>query len=798
MVGRALDHVSLVGQTLRHYRIVEEIGAGGMGVVYRAHDEHLDREVAVKVLPPRTVGDENARKRFRKEARSLSKLNHPNVATVHDFDNQGDIDYLVMEYVPGKALRDRISEGPLPEAEIIGLATQLGHGLTAAHERGLVHRDLKPENLRLTLEGRLKILDFGLAELIRPLTDLRTTESTISAVAGTLPYMAPEQVTGGPVDQRADLFSFGVVLYEMATGRVPFHGASSGEICGAILYQEPVSPEQLNPQISPGLRAIISKMLEKDRQLRYHHAAEICVDLQRLRRDTETEPSAAGAGGSKRVTSGTDIRRRLKMLVPVAILAVLVVLGTFWLVHGRMSSVPTSVQSLPPSVAVLPFADMSLEKDQEYFSDGLAEELINDLAKIQGLRVAARTSSFQFKGKIEDPRTVGKKLNVGAILEGSVRKEGNKVRITAELINAATGFNLWSETYDRRLNDVFAVQEDIGRSVAASLKVTLLGGNSPTPSTQGTNPEAYDAYLQGQYFYGRPNKENLEKAVAYYNQAIKLDPRYAQAWAGLALTHSRQADLGQVPVEAGYRKARQAAERALALEPTLGEAHLAAGWIEARYDWNWAGADASFKRALALEPGNARVMRVAAVMAATLGRFTEALAMDRSAVELDPLSAPAYADLGEHAYYAGSLDEAVAAFKKASELSPEIPGAHTYISKVYLAQAHPNDALAEMDREQDPAWRLVGVALAYHALGRKREADAALGELVARYHADSAYQIAEVYAFRGEADRAFQWLERAYNQRDGGLTEMKGDPLLKNLEPDPRYAAFLKKMRLPL
>ena len=439
---------------------------------------------------------------------------------------------------------------------------------------------------------------------------------------------------------------------------------------------------------------------------------------------------------------------------------------------------------------------MSAEQNQEYFSDGLAEELINDLAKIQGLRVAARTSSFQFRGETADPQIVGKRLNVVAILEGSVRKEGNKVRITAQLINAGTGFNLWSETYDRQLNDVFAVQEDIARSVAASLKLALLGGNPHAPTVQGTNPEAYDAYLQGQYFYERPNSENLAKAVVYYNQAVKLDPQYAQAWAGLSLTQSRQADMGDEPVETAYQKAREAADRALELDPKLGEAHMAMGWIKARYEWDWAGADTSFKRALALEPGNARVMRVAAVMAGTLGRFSEALAMDRSAVQLDPLSAPAYADLGIHAYYAGSLDEAVASFKRASELSPEIPGAHTYIGRVYLARAHPLDALAEIEREQDPAWRLVGLALAYHGLGRKKEADTVLAELVAKYHADSAYQIAEVYAYRGEDDRSFHWLERAYAQRDGGLTEMKGDPLLKNLEPDPRYVAFLKKMRL--
>jgi len=489
-------------------------------------------------------------------------------------------------------------------------------------------------------------------------------------------------------------------------------------------------------------------------------------------------------------------RGRWKILVPVGVLvAMLAVAAAFWLGRGGKG---TATQAGTPSIAVLPFADMSPEKNQEYFSDGLAEELLNDLAKIPGLRVAARTSSFQFKGKNEDLRTVGEKLNVGAILEGSVRKQGSRVRITAQLIKAGDGFHLWSETYDREMNDIFAVQEDIARAVAGSLKVALLGGKTATPSAQGTNAEAYNAYLQGEYFLKRHGKENLEKSIGYYEQAIKLDSGYAPAWVGLARARSNQADRGYLPVEEGYRKAREAAERALALDPNLAEAHAAMGGIKMSYDWDWAGADASYQRALALEPGNATVVRDAAVLAKTLGRFEEAMALDRRAVELDPINVPSHFNtLGLAAYYAGRSEEAAAAFKKTLELNPEFPGTHTSLGQVYLAQAHPQEALAEMEREPEPAFRLQGQALAYHALGRKKEADAALAELIAKYHAEAAFQIAEVYAFRREADPAFEWLERAYAQRDSGLAEMKGDPLLKSLERDPRYAAFLKKMRLP-
>ncbi len=485
------------------------------------------------------------------------------------------------------------------------------------------------------------------------------------------------------------------------------------------------------------------------------------------------------------------VRGRRRMLVAVGVLvAVLAVAAVFWLRRaGRGSTGGT------PSIAVLPFVDMSSEKNQEYFSDGLAEELLNDLAKIPGLRVAARTSSFQFKGKNEDLRTVGEKLNVGAILEGSVRKQGSRVRITAQLIKVGDGFHLWSETYDREMNDIFAVQDEIARSVAGSLKIALMG-KTAMPSARGTNADAYNAYLQGEYFLKRHGKDNLEKSLAYYEQAIKLDPGYAPAWAGLAAARIDQADRGYLPVEEGNRKAREAAEQALALDANLAEAHAAMGGIKMSYDWDWAGADASYQRALALEPGNAKFVRNAAVLAKTLGRFDEALAQDRRAVELDPLSAATHNNLGNHAYYAGRPEEAAAALKKALELNPEFPGSHNSLGQVYLAQRHPQEALAEMEREPGPELRLQGQALAYHALGRKKESDAALAELTAKYQADAAVQIAEVYAFRGEADRAFEWLERAYAQRDSGIAEMKGDPLLKSLERDPRYTAFLKKMRL--
>lgn len=793
MASQTPGQSSLLGLELGHFRIVERIGAGGMGEVYRAHDLHLDRDVAVKVLPRGAFSDEVARKRFRKEALALSKLNHQNIATVYDFDTHGDVDYLVMEYVCGKTLRDRISGGPLPELEIIGLGAQVAEGLMAAHKRGVVHRDLKPENVCVAHDCRAKILDFGLAKLIRPVTDiLSTTASHLSAVGGTLPYMAPEQVLGGAVDERADLFSFGVVLYEMATGALPFRGETSGAVSEAILHSTPTSPLQLNPDVSQCLEAIILKALEKNRELRYQSAGEVLSDLHRLNsRGTPVQVSTSF------VVRAPGRTRRIVQVAAGVILLLLVPMG-FRLasrmnVSSKHSVAPVEIRT--PSIAVLPFTDMSSEHDQEYFSDGITEELLGILGNVEGLRVTGRTSSFQFKGKNEDLRVIGQKLNVDTILEGSVRKQGKHVRITVQLINASDGFHVWAENYDRRMDDIFAVQDEIARAVVSALKLRLL---SPGASfSQTKDSEAYNAYLLGRYFYRQSNsRENLQKSIAYYEQAIKMDAHYAPAWAGLAATRVNQALTGYVPADEGFDRARQEAKHALVLNQNLAAAHSIMGSIQMTHDWNWAGAESSYKRALQLEPGNARYIQRYAQLALAHGRFVEAIELIRNALTIDPLDSGSYFALGYADYVSGHLDEAVVTFKKLIELNPHYANAHGFLGQVYMAQSRSLDALAEMERETHPAFRLQDMALVLHTLGRARESDAALTELIAKNSADAALQIAEIYAFRREANAAFYWLEQAYAQRDSGLFLVKVDPLLRNLQRDPRWAVFVNKMEL--
>jgi TolB-like protein/DNA-binding winged helix-turn-helix (wHTH) protein/Flp pilus assembly protein TadD len=495
----------------------------------------------------------------------------------------------------------------------------------------------------------------------------------------------------------------------------------------------------------------------------------------------------------------SPVKRSLWKFVTIPVLAVVAAVGIAReFRHARNG--PDGPASNNTSIAVLPFADMSPAKDQEYFSDGLSEQLINDLAKVSGLKVVGRSSAFQFKGKNEDVREVGRKLGVANVLEGSVRREGNHVRITAELIKAHDGFQLWSRTYDREISDIFAVQDEIARATTEALQLKLLGGNGqPVAATlRSANPEAYQAYLQAKYFVERAqSKEDFGKALAYTDQATKLDEKYAPAWALRASVQNMMVEDGLIDVTEGFRRARNDAERAIALDPTLASAYLALATTQIDYDWDWDGANTSLRKAVALEPGSLEVFRIHSHLSLVLGNLDEAIKLEEQAAALDPLRTNSHLGLESLLYKAGRYDKAEAELQQALDLDPQAAFVHIHLGKILLEEGKQLQALVEIQKEPSEWGKLTGQALVYHALGRDQDSNAALSGLIAKHHTDAAYQIAEVYAYRGEFDKSFEWLERAYKQRDAGLHEIKTDPLFKNLRHDPRYTKLLQKMRLP-
>jgi TolB-like protein/DNA-binding winged helix-turn-helix (wHTH) protein/Tfp pilus assembly protein PilF len=510
----------------------------------------------------------------------------------------------------------------------------------------------------------------------------------------------------------------------------------------------------------------------------------------------EQTPGAETPLSEQESSLGKNELRSLAFALALAVVTVAAIAGYFW--SARRVTNPPALKNT--SIAVLPFVDMSPAKDQEYFSDGLTEELINDLAKVQGLKVVARSSAFQFKGKNADLRSVGQKLGVANVLEGTVRKEGNRVRITAELTKVDDGFQLWSESYDREISHIIAAQDEIARAVTGTLQVKLLRTNrAGIPASSGTmNSEAYQAYLQGQYFIARgQDKEDLIRAVSYADQAIKLDPSYAAAWAQRAQLLERLASIALIDGTDGFRRARESAEKAIDLDPGLAAGYLALGLVQIDRNWDWAGADASLTKAGQLEPGSATVIGNRAYLARTLGQVEEAVELYRQAIALDPLRANFHLALGYELYFTGRYEEALAALDRAQELNPQLSSLHLTRGKIFLKQGRMQEALAEMEKETGEWEKLSGQALAYYALGRLEESDGALKKLIATHQNDCAYQIAELYAFRGEADKAFQWLDRAIRQRDPGAPELRSGPLMKSLRQDPRYTLLLEKMRLP-
>lgn len=803
MGDHAVGQGTPVEQTLGRYRIVEKVGAGGMGEVYRARDQHLARDVAIKVLPPGALIDESARKRFHKEALILSQLNHPNIATIHDFDTQQGVDFLVMEYIPGITLSDKVAAGPLPEKEVVRLGEQVAEGLSAAHEQGVIHRDLKPGNLRVTSDGRLKILDFGLAKLWHPVAASAATDSfsETQAMAGTLPYMAPEQLLGAEIDARTDIHAAGSVLYEMATGQRPFAKLEHAQLIAAILGQVPTPPGQLNPQVSPELARIIGKCLEKEPENRYQSAKEIAVDLRRL--------GVPSAGTPMRAAEPKKPRRIAKAAMLLGVLLVAALVIALYVGGWRDRLLRQGGGPQISSLAVLPLANFSRDPEQDYFADGMTEALITDLAKTAELRVISRTSVMHYKGTQKSLPEIARELDVDAVVEGSVQRSGSRVRITAQLIRGATDQHLWAESYERDLRDILGLQDEVAHAIAEQVESKLRPQNQMRPEHHGpVKPEAYEAYLKGIYYWNKRTPESLNKSAEYFQQAIAQDPAYAPAYVGLAEFYQASGRYGVLTPKESLPNAKAAAMKALEIDSSLAEAHTAlASALVTDYDWK--AAETEFRRALELNPGSARVHYYYSFLFLNpLGRHTEAISEMQRARELDPLSPLINASLGDTFFLAGQSDKAIQQCLRTLEMEPHFGGAHVYLAWAYQQKGMFEKAVTEMQeavtnsgdsRMEASPQEVSQLARAYALAGRRTEALQVLEKLnqLSKRLYVSSYDRATVYIALGERDRALAELQHAYEERSERLPWLNVDTRFEELHSDPRFQDLLHRLNFP-
>jgi TolB-like protein/Tfp pilus assembly protein PilF len=790
----------LVDTLLGHYEILEKIGEGGMGVVYRAHDERLDRDVALKVLRPGLLADDAARKRFRKEALALAKLNHPNIESVYDFDTQDATDFLVMEYIPGQTLSEKLSAGSLPEKEIAQLGVQMAEGLAAAHARGLVHRDLKPANLRMTPDGQLKILDFGLAKLVRPSSDSALTQSLSETrgAAGTLPYMAPEQLQGGEVDARTDIFAAGTVLYEMATGRMPFQEKLSTALADAIVHRPTPPPGRLRPELSRRLEETILKCLEKERESRYQSARELLVDLRRLSAPAAEISPRREARGRAWSWRRTALAAGSAVVVLLAVLYALNVGGVREWVAGRGGAARIN------SLAVLPLENLSRDPEQDYFVDGMTEALIADLSKISALRVISRTSVMQYKEKRKSLPEIARELKVDAVVEGSVLRVGDRVRITAQLVRAVPEQHLWANSYDRDLRDILALHSDVARAIANEVQAKLTPQEQTRQAVpRSVNPEAYVAYLKGRYYWHKRTEEGMRKAVEHFERAIDLDPGYAMAYAGLADSYNLFSLYAGVAPKEAFPRGKAAAVKALEMDGTLAEAHTSLAWAMLAYDWDWSGAEEEFRRAMELNPSYEVGHLWYGLQLIWCGKSDQGLAEVKRAQELAPVSVEIDGLAGVSFYLARQYDGAIEQLKKAQDLDRDYAGAHVVLGLTYVQRRMYREAIAELERGVESSGQrsipLGRLGYGYAMAGQRRQALAVLGRLKEQSKRKyvPASDFAIVYVGLGEKAQAFSWLQKAYEERATELVFLKADPRFDPLRSDPRFQDLIRRMNFP-
>jgi serine/threonine-protein kinase len=749
----------MIGETISHYKIVEKLGGGGMGVVYKAEDTNLNRFVALKFLPQEVTFDAVAKERFIHEARAASALDHPNICAIHEIGRTSDGQvFICMGYYAGETLKQKMESGPLLLETAIDFAIQIARGLARAHEAGVVHRDIKPANIMVTDRGEVKILDFGLAKLAGK---ARLTRSGITL--GTVAYMSPEQARGGEIDHRTDIWSLGVVLYEMISGGVPFLADYEQAMIYLILNGDPTPVGEIRAGVPDALDEIIMKCLAKDPDERYPSIDHLIDELGSL---LSTRPSFEMA-------SRASIARRVSAA-------------------GRF-----------PSIAVLPFRDMSPRKDQQYFCEGIAEELINGLTQIEGLHVASRTSAFQFKDKDLDVRRIGRQLGVESVLEGSVRKAGERLRVTAQLVSVADGYHLWSEKYDRDFEDIFAIQDDISLTIVEKLRGKLLKEEKSRLVKRYTDSEeAYGLHLQGRYFWNRRYEGGIQRALELFGQAVQKDPLFAPGYVGIADCYNIAAHFAMMEPRAAYAKARSAVERALEIDDEFAEAHASLGWIRTFHDWDWPGAEAEFKRAIDLNPKYAVAHYFYGLYLGVVARYDESVTETSRSLEIDPVDLVFNSVRGLALYWGRRHDEAIEQLRRTVDMDSNFYLAHLFLGFALCAKSSWEEAVEAFTRASalSPGNALtmgyIGYSLAVS--GRTQEALGMLDrmeDLSNKRFVSSLYK-ALIHFGLGNHDRTFECLNEAFAERDSWLPTINTFPIFESLRRDPRFTVLVRKMGL--
>src|ERR1700736_6467513 len=803
----------MTGRTISHYRVLEKLGGGGMGVVYKAEDVRLGRHVCLKFLSEKLSKDHPAVERFQREARAASSLNHPHICTIYDVDEFEEQSFIVMEFLEGQTLKHRIEGRPLHIEQVPEYGHQMADALEAAHAKAIIHRDIKPANIFLTERGQIKLLDFGLAKLIPERKGVAsptyagtgfsstTQEPNLTSTGvsmGTVAYMSPEQVRGEELDERTDLFSLGLVLYEMATGKQAFVGNTSGVLFEAILNRAPAPAARLNPAISPQLEQIINKALEKNRALRYRTAADLSADLQRLKRDTDSARAFQVTSGA---SSDQPMKRRW-ILISVAV-AALVLLLFGWNIGGlRDRLFHGSTRGRIDSIAVLPFTNVSNDPKTEYLSDGITESLINSLSQLPNLLVMSRNTVFRYKGQVADPQKLGRDLHVRAILTGRLIQAGDDLMISVNLEDVETSRQIWGEQYNRKLSNLVSLQQEIAADIYGRLRPKLEGESKRLLAKRPTEDvEAYQYYLQGLFYWNKWTQSDFKKAADYFTLAVQKDPRYALSYAGLADTYSLLGDAGYLPPSEAWPKAKAAAMQALEIDDTLAEAHTSLGLVKEHFEWDWTGAEHEFKRAIELNANLATAHHWYGDFLANMGRSEEGLRETNRAQELDPLSLLINTSLGRQFYLAGQNEKAVEQLRKVLDIDPKFAPARWMLEEVYAQMGNQKEAVAERAKVLSLSGSpelAASIDEDFKRFGYKGVLQSWLDGLteISKHDYVSAFSIAEAYIRMGEKGKAFDWLEKAYDQHDSGLVSVAVEPVFDSVRSDPRYRDILRRMRL--